>query len=213
MATKTQIRDNGFSGIVPRDSDSTILALAEQFIDAGPESMQSAAEYLWMPHEVSLADLRASGYLVGQVTRASAPWVIPEQSDLSRPIVVSCGDSPEAPFSLWDGVHRMVSAEILGAASLPGAVGLRLSFQEEYSIENGETVWEPAHWQRSLGSQGVHAMIMRQAEALYLDPLSDYFSDYKYSQVSDIALHTLKVLSAYEARAAVPVDRSQTLLP
>lgn len=213
MTAKTQLRDNGFNGIVPQDSDATLLALAEQFIDAGPESIQSAAEYLWMPLEVSLADLRESGYLIGQVTRASAPWIIPEQSDLSRPIVASCGDSPEDPFSLWDGVHRMISAEILGKVSLPGAVGLRLSFQEEYSIENGEAVWEPAHWQRSLGSQAVHDMIMRQAKALYLDPLSAYVSDSKYFQVSDIALHTLKVLSAYEARAAVPADRSQALSP
>lgn len=194
---------HGYHGHIPTTSDMDALRLAEAVIDAGPESMISAAEYLWVKSTLPIAEMKqAGGWLREIVTPESEPWCKPELSDLTRPIIVSYGDRERCPVNLWDGCHRSHAAAMLGHASLPCAIGLRLTFQDSFSIDMGETPWTPTHWQVSLGSRALSSIIVEQSRALHLDPQSPHYSENRFAELQRTAQFTKSLMSAYEARAA-----------
>jgi hypothetical protein len=195
----------GWSGHITSCSDLKSMLLAQNYVDAGPESMFCAAEYLWMPGEANLSDLRGSGWLRQVVTcESEKSWCAPEQSDLIRPIVISYGDRREDGLELWDGVHRTHSAAILGKTTLPAAIGLRLTIPDRHDIEMSDWVATPL--QRLLGAEGTFKLIRQQAEDLLKNSVSlehfqnhyddrFYFTQDCYEKILEIAEDTRNVLA------------------
>lgn len=107
--------------------------LAQHYIDAAPDEVMSASEYTWQFHQVSVTTLMSMMF-PGSCDRdfenhARNVDLDPDQSDLSRPIVISHSemhrDGRHADeMRLWDGVHRILSAWKLGIETLPAAVGI-----------------------------------------------------------------------------------------
>lgn len=101
---------------------------AKQFIDASPEDTESTDEYDWRYTTLSWGDLVDTGMWPGRHQHARNINLVPEQSDFSRPVVVSLGDGTRNRIEVWDGVHRTLSALLLGrerVPELPAVVGTR----------------------------------------------------------------------------------------
>lgn len=100
-------------------------AAAALFLDAAPENTESADEYDWQITSLSRKDLEETGLLADFEQHAKNILLVPEQSDLSRPVVVTRGDDEQYPLAVWDGVHRIMSALALSHAPLPAILGIR----------------------------------------------------------------------------------------
>ena len=117
-----------------QENDAAAMELAEESIDAAPDDVLTAAEYIWDFRQMSVTDLFAMTTMkrspADVAEYAAALRLDPSRSDLSRPVVVSLRewrgnghDHRFPPLELWDGIHRIVSAAILGVHSLPVAFG------------------------------------------------------------------------------------------
>lgn len=98
---------------------------ANQWLDAGPVDMESTDEYSWELTELTHQDMVDTGIPILN-TQTFRDNIKPELSDLSRPVVVSLGDTNEhVRIFVWDGVHRIISARQLGRESIPAVLGRR----------------------------------------------------------------------------------------
>jgi hypothetical protein len=99
---------------------------AQRFIDAAPENAESVDEYEWHAVWLTREDLIETRLLDGFREHALNIGLVPQLSDLSRPVVITVGDGEVAPLAVWDGVHRIMSALLLGRSPIPAMLGLRV---------------------------------------------------------------------------------------
>jgi hypothetical protein len=116
----------------PAENDEEAEALAEEFIDAAPDDVLTASEYTWQFREMSVEYLveHALAGLDQAAEHARNIRLDPALSNLERPVVVSLReeigdgrDHTRSDLRLWDGVHRILSAWMLGVPTLQAAVG------------------------------------------------------------------------------------------
>lgn len=99
---------------------------AEPYLDSAPESIGAYGQS---------DDINQLQWLVCTLNRAGLQKIcannpvsglLPEFSDLTRPIILSLGDAvnDEDEFMLWDGHHRAASAWVAGGTSIPVVFGL-----------------------------------------------------------------------------------------
>lgn len=107
-------------------TEADFHALADEFLDVGPNDAYDVREYEWTLCRLSREDLVATGMLKDFAAHARNIALDPRKSDLTRPVVVSVGDGEPQPMYVWDGVHRILSALARDVTDIPAIVGVRI---------------------------------------------------------------------------------------
>jgi hypothetical protein len=113
------------------------MALAAQFLDASPEDTMSVDEYDWQYTTLSWGELIDTGMWPRRHQHARNINLVPEKSDFSRPLVVSLGDGTRNRIEVWDGVHRTLSALLLGREKVPEVPAVVGKKNRNYGLMKG----------------------------------------------------------------------------